>query len=58
MPRVEFLLKTESHASTENAHIIMTAPLLAWITMNLLQEKNKLYCIKLCVILIPITAAE
>lgn len=38
MPRVEFLLKTESRASTENAHIIMTAPLLAWITMNLLQE--------------------
>lgn len=39
MPRVEFLLKTVSHASsTERAHIIITAPLLAWITMKLLQE--------------------
>lgn len=39
MPRVEFLLKTESHASsTEHAHIIMTAPLLAWIKMKLLQK--------------------
>lgn len=39
MPRVECLLKTESHASSsEHAHIIMTAPLLAWITMRVLQE--------------------
>lgn len=53
MPGVEFLLETESHvSSSEHAHIIMTAPVLAWITTKLLQEKNKLDCIKLYVILV------